>query len=85
MNVSRFDLNAQISSFKLFAYSFNLIKNCLVLGNTFCLSAQSYYGKYLGSFPSRAIHNVGGKVYAVNETSLFIENFSYDGTAPGKM
>ncbi|XP_015782151.1 protein Skeletor, isoforms B/C [Tetranychus urticae] len=44
--------------------------------------ASHYYGKYLGSLSPNSVHSVKGKVYAVNETAIFIEDFSYDGAGP---
>ena len=47
--------------------------------------ASHYYGKYLGSLSPNSVHSVKGKVYAVNETAIFIEDFSYDGAGPGNL
>ncbi|RWS23194.1 Protein Skeletor:-like isoforms D/E, partial [Leptotrombidium deliense] len=41
-----------------------------------------YKGKFLGSFPSTSAHSVAGKIYAVNDDTLYVEKFSYDGAAP---
>ncbi|RWS22358.1 protein Skeletor: isoforms B/C-like protein, partial [Leptotrombidium deliense] len=41
-----------------------------------------YKGKFLGSFPVGSTHKVAGKVYAVNDDTLYIKGFSYDGAAP---
>lgn len=49
-----------------------------------CLAGSPYYGKFLGSFSPTSVHSVKGKVYAVNETAIFVEEFSYDGAGPGK-
>ena len=38
--------------------------------------------KKLGSFTT-ILHNVQGEVYALDEGTLFIKNFTYDGTSPG--
>ncbi|CAG7815899.1 unnamed protein product [Allacma fusca] len=42
---------------------------------------KEYYGKLIGNFNSYA-HRVGGKVYAVDEDTLFIKGFTYDGLGP---
>ena len=46
-------------------------------------SRKPYYGKYIGTLASYA-HGIEGTAYAVDENIIFIEKFSYDGTAPGK-
>ncbi|RWS07336.1 Protein Skeletor:-like isoforms D/E [Dinothrombium tinctorium] len=43
---------------------------------------ELYKGKYLGSFPPASAHQVRGRVYAASEDTLYIEGFSYDGSAP---
>uniref|UniRef100_A0ABD2VWY8 DM13 domain-containing protein n=1 Tax=Trichogramma kaykai TaxID=54128 RepID=A0ABD2VWY8_9HYME len=42
---------------------------------------SNYYGTRVGSFTSFA-HALSGDVYVVDEYTLFVKNFSYDGTAP---
>ena len=44
---------------------------------------SEYYGRLIGNFNSYA-HRVGGKVYAVDEDTVFIKGFTYDGLGPGK-
>ena len=44
-------------------------------------SRKPYYGKYIGTLASYA-HGIEGTAYAVDENIIFIEKFSYDGTAP---
>ncbi|RZF32736.1 hypothetical protein LSTR_LSTR005929 [Laodelphax striatellus] len=44
-------------------------------------NTSPYYGSRVGSFKSFE-HKVKGDVYAVDETTLFIKGFTYDGTAP---
>ena len=41
------------------------------------------YGVKVGSFPVTSAHDVSGDVYAVNENTLRIVNFDYDGKGPG--
>ncbi len=45
--------------------------------------AAEYYGKYVGDLKTNA-HEVSGKVYIVDENTLRIRNFNYDGTGPGE-
>lgn len=47
----------------------------------FTCSAEPYYGKKLGNFKT-LYHKVAGEVYALDDSTLFIKNFMYDGTAP---
>lgn len=42
---------------------------------------HNYFGSLIGKLASRA-HNVSGDVYAVDEQTLFIKSFNYDGQAP---
>lgn len=44
-------------------------------------SRKPYYGKYIGTLASYA-HGIEGTAFAVDENIIFIEKFSYDGTAP---
>uniref|UniRef100_A0A336JYU4 CSON003313 protein n=1 Tax=Culicoides sonorensis TaxID=179676 RepID=A0A336JYU4_CULSO len=50
-------------------------------GNVESRPKEPYYGKLIGRFTEYA-HNVKGTIYAVDEATLFIKGFSYDGTAP---
>ncbi|KAG9510585.1 Protein Skeletor, isoforms D/E, partial [Fragariocoptes setiger] len=44
-------------------------------------SKQPYYGSLIGKLVSRS-NGVSGDVFAVDEQTLFIKNFNYDGQAP---
>jgi hypothetical protein len=48
----------------------------------FSVEGKDYYGKVIGNFNNYA-HKVSGKVYAVDEDTIFIKGFSYDGLGPG--
>ena len=39
---------------------------------------------YLGSFVQKA-HNVQGRVYAVNDSTILLAGFHFDGNAPGNI
>lgn len=43
----------------------------------------SEFGKLLGRFPDRTQHDVAGTIYVINENTIWVRGFSYDGTAPG--
>lgn len=50
----------------------------------FTAPAQTkYYGIHVGDFRTQA-HDVRGTVYIVDERTLFVQNFHYDGQGPGK-
>ncbi len=40
-------------------------------------------GLRLGTFVPR-LHKVGGTSYAMNDTHMYVQEFNYDGTGPGK-
>ncbi|KAI9579129.1 hypothetical protein GQX74_014746 [Glossina fuscipes] len=42
---------------------------------------EPYYGRYVGQFTNFA-HGIKGSVYAVDESTLFVKSFAYDGTGP---
>lgn len=42
---------------------------------------EPYYGRLIGNFEEFA-HGVSGTVYAVDETTIFIKGFKYDGMGP---
>ncbi|EPB80591.1 hypothetical protein ANCCEY_00305 [Ancylostoma ceylanicum] len=70
-------------------------KNAMLLRTTILLSIgiavlaeeiNSYdpdYGTFIGELPNLADGDVRGKVYVVNDTTLQIVNFTYNGNAPG--
>lgn len=49
---------------------------------TIYAEVSNYQGSKIGEFNSHA-HQVSGEVYAVDEQTLFIRGFSYDGLATG--
>ncbi|PIK52391.1 hypothetical protein BSL78_10703 [Apostichopus japonicus] len=40
------------------------------------------FGKLLGQFPANSDHDVAGTIYVVDETTIWVRGFSYDGAAP---
>ena len=46
-------------------------------------SGSQYYGKLIGTLQEYA-HKINGTAYAVDESTIFIKGFNYDGTGPGK-
>ncbi|KRK04151.1 uncharacterized protein Dyak_GE10397, isoform C [Drosophila yakuba] len=42
---------------------------------------EPYYGRYIGDFTNFA-HGIKGQIYAVDESTLFVKSFAYDGTGP---
>uniref|UniRef100_A0A1I8PS48 DOMON domain-containing protein n=1 Tax=Stomoxys calcitrans TaxID=35570 RepID=A0A1I8PS48_STOCA len=42
---------------------------------------EPYYGRFIGQFTNFA-HGIKGAIYAVDESTLFIKSFAYDGTGP---
>ncbi|XP_075145632.1 protein Skeletor, isoforms B/C [Haematobia irritans] len=42
---------------------------------------EPYYGRFIGDFTNFA-HGIKGSIYAVDESTLFIKSFAYDGTGP---
>ncbi|XP_042225999.1 protein Skeletor, isoforms B/C-like [Homarus americanus] len=52
-----------------------------VLGVGSVLGAEPYRGTYIGKL-STLEHDVTGKVYAVDNITVFVEGFTYDGEAP---
>ncbi|XP_074594209.1 protein Skeletor, isoforms B/C-like [Brevipalpus obovatus] len=68
-----------------FMFFISIIYTLITSSSILCLVNSinlNYYGKYLGSFSPTSVHSVKGKVYAVNETAIFIQDFSYDGAGP---
>lgn len=45
-------------------------------------SETPYYGRLMGHLQEYA-HGIKGTVYAVDENTMFVKGFSYDGTGPG--
>lgn len=43
--------------------------------------SSGYYGTLIGKLETHH-HDAGGEVYAIDESSIFIKGFSYDGTGP---
>ncbi|PBC33360.1 protein Skeletor, isoforms B/C isoform X2 [Apis cerana] len=44
-------------------------------------NGPNYYGKFIGKLKNYA-HGIKGDVYAVDDTTIFIKGFCYDGTGP---
>ncbi len=42
---------------------------------------EVYYGTLIGKL-NKYMHDVSGEVYAVDESTIFIKNFNYDGQGP---
>ena len=42
-----------------------------------------YYGVDIGTLTT-LMHEVSGRVYVVDQQTLFIKNFNFDGKAPGE-
>ena len=42
-----------------------------------------YTGGLIGTLPDLARHRISGNFYIVDSRTIFIEDFNYDGTAPG--
>ncbi|ALC47592.1 CG34355 [Drosophila busckii] len=42
---------------------------------------EPYYGRFIGQFTNFA-HGIKGSIYAVDESTLFVKSFAYDGTGP---
>jgi hypothetical protein len=55
----------------------------LVPGSPAQNSGSQYYGKLIGTLQEYA-HKIRGTAYAVDENTIFIKGFNYDGTGPGK-
>ncbi|KFM72402.1 Protein Skeletor, isoforms D/E, partial [Stegodyphus mimosarum] len=61
-----------------------IVSGWLIL-NVYFFSAQAgapYYGTKIGTFKTFA-HDVVGDVYAVDDRTIFLKDFSYDGQGPG--
>ena len=41
-------------------------------------------GGLVGNLPDLARHRISGNLYIINSKTILIEDFNYDGTAPGK-
>lgn len=54
---------------------------CVTTGDAGVLDEN--YGRYVGSFKGFA-HGVRGTVYAVDENTMYIRGFSYDGIGPSE-
>lgn len=53
----------------------------LLLCLGYARNGPNYYGKLIGSLQEYA-HGIKGKVYAVDDATIFIKGFCYDGTGP---
>ncbi|KAJ9588686.1 hypothetical protein L9F63_018018, partial [Diploptera punctata] len=80
------------SFYTVFSHPLKLFVSCtlstyFVLATHLCRlsparnSATPYYGKLIGSLQEYA-HKIKGTAYAVDESTIFIKGFNYDGTGP---
>ncbi|XP_030369637.1 protein Skeletor, isoforms B/C isoform X2 [Scaptodrosophila lebanonensis] len=58
-----------------------MLLNCLVCQAAGRAPPEPYYGRYIGQFSNFA-HGIKGSIYAVDESTLFVKSFAYDGTGP---
>ncbi|XP_053947186.1 protein Skeletor, isoforms B/C [Anastrepha ludens] len=58
-----------------------VLLSCLVQNASGRAPPEPYYGRYIGQFTNFA-HGIRGTIYAVDESTLFIKSFAYDGTGP---
>jgi len=56
---------------------------CFIFYFVTAAEGKDYFGKVIGNFNNYA-HKVLGKVFAVDEDTIFIKGFSYDGLGPGR-
>lgn len=64
----------------------NIIIFCLIAFSLISIAfgarpPEPYYGRYIGQFSNFA-HGIKGSIYAVDESTIFIKSFAYDGTGP---
>lgn len=53
----------------------------LFVTGTYARNEEPYYGRMIGPLQEFA-HGIKGTAYAVDENTIFIKGFSYDGTGP---
>ncbi|BFF91520.1 protein Skeletor [Drosophila madeirensis] len=58
-----------------------MLLNCLVCQAARRAPPEPYYGRYIGDFTNFA-HGIKGHIYAVDESTMFVKSFAYDGTGP---
>lgn len=65
-------------------WRFNTIGNSVIFFTLIAFSSAEVteYGKLIGEFPDHSLHDVGGTIYAINSTRIWLRGFSFDGDAP---
>ncbi|XP_064550220.1 protein Skeletor, isoforms B/C isoform X1 [Drosophila montana] len=58
-----------------------ILLNCHVCQGAGRAPPEPYFGRYIGQFTNFA-HGIKGAIYAVDESTLFVKSFAYDGTGP---
>ncbi|XP_067619466.1 protein Skeletor, isoforms B/C [Eurosta solidaginis] len=58
-----------------------VLLSCIVQNASGRAPPEPYYGRSIGQFTNFA-HGIKGTIYAVDESTLFIKSFAYDGTGP---
>ncbi|XP_041985293.1 protein Skeletor, isoforms B/C isoform X3 [Aricia agestis] len=58
-----------------------LVLLILNVGTIYCRRPEPYYGRFIGKLTQYA-HGIRGMVYAVDESTVFVRGFAYDGTGP---
>ena len=56
----------------------------IVILSASMIAAETNSGVYVGEIKTRQ-HNTKGSVYAVDEKTIVVKRFQYDGTAPGNI
>lgn len=62
-------------------FLFILVILLIILGSCARGKLSNYYGTLIGPLQYYA-HGIRGTVYAIDETTIFIKGFYYDGTGP---
>ena len=68
----------------------SLCRDIMYVRNVFAFTDATYYGKLIGELSgdgqgAATGHDVSGKVYAIDDRTLWIRDFTFDGNAPGRL
>lgn len=69
----------------VYAFRIAITRECVERSSCFfageAKNGTNYYGSFIGKLNQFA-HGIKGRAYAVDDTTIFIKGFSYDGTGP---
>lgn len=64
------------------SHEVNLYRKSRIFNQKSAVSGLPFTGLHLGDFPNSGNNGISGKIFALNDTTLLLQDFTYDGNGP---